>query len=459
MKKFIAILMLACLLSLTACQSAGQSSVPSPTQNQSAAGTDSTEPAEPETDMLEEMVAKMTVEEKVGQMFFARCPDEDAAETAAKYHLGGYILFGRDFDGLTADEVRANIQSYQDASDIPMLIGTDEEGGTVVRVSSSLRDEPFMSPRDYYTNGGWEAVEGAEEEKADLLLSLGINVNLAPVCDVTGDPELFMYERSFSGDADEVSEFVGKTVGIYRSKKLGSVLKHFPGYGDNSDTHTGITVDSRSYSEFLSNDFKPFAAGISSGADCILVSHNIVECMDADYPASLSDKVHQIIRNDLRFNGVVMTDDLIMGAISEYSKGRQRYALLLRPRGSVPRSARGGRKAGDPDGADRPQRYPRAQMEAGSGTDKINKYQGVRVAPFLFAKKSGLWYNHWAIKNGGYIWSIQRFWHSNLKSGRSTPRTSSRCSTTATRFPLSRVTERKCTARWTTSLSVSSARN
>ena len=151
-----------------------------------------------------------------------RARDRYAAQTAAKYHLGGYILFGRDFDGLTADEVKANIQSYQDASEIPMLIGTDEEGGTVVRVSSSLRDEPFMSPRDYYTSGGWEAVEGAEEEKADLLLSLGINVNLAPVCDVTGDPDLFMYERSFSGDADEVSEFVGKTVGIYRSKKLGS---------------------------------------------------------------------------------------------------------------------------------------------------------------------------------------------------------------------------------------------
>ena len=156
MKKLIAILMLAFLLSLTACQSAEQHSSPSQTQNQSVSGTESTEPAEPETDMLEEMVAKMTVEEKVGQMFFARCPDEDAAETAAKYHLGGYILFGRDFDGLTADEVKANIQSYQDASEIPMLIGTDEEGGTVVRVSSSLRDElitqaaagkPLRAPR------------------------------------------------------------------------------------------------------------------------------------------------------------------------------------------------------------------------------------------------------------------------------------------------------------------------
>ena len=317
MKKILALLMLGAMLTLTACQSSQEQTPQAQTDAQTV---ESQEPTEPETDTLEEMVAKMSTEEKVGQMFFARCPDVNAAETAAQYHLGGYILFGRDFENLTAEDVKANIKSYQDASAVPMLIGTDEEGGTVVRASYYLRDEgAFLSPRDYYTDGGWEAVESAETEKADLLLSLGINVNLAPVCDVTGEPEQFMYERSVSGDADEVSQFVEKTVSIYRSKKLGSVLKHFPGYGDNSDTHTGITVDSRSYSEFLSNDFKPFAAGISSGADCILVSHNIVECMDADYPASLSDKVHQIIRNDLRFNGVVMTDDLIMGAISEYT--------------------------------------------------------------------------------------------------------------------------------------------
>ena len=128
-----------------------------------------------------------------------------------------------------------------------------------------------------------------------------------------------MYERSVSGDADEVSRFAELAVGVYRSKKLGSVLKHFPGYGDNSDTHTGIAVDERSYSDFLSNDFKPFASGISAGANCVLVSHNIVKCMDGDYPASLSEKVHRILREDLRFNGVIMTDDLVMGAISEYT--------------------------------------------------------------------------------------------------------------------------------------------
>ena len=295
MKKILALLMLGAMLTLTACQSSQEQTPQAQTDAQTV---ESQEPTEPETDKLEEMVAKMSTEEKVGQMFFARCPDVNAAETAAQYHLGGYILFGRDFENLTAEDVKANIKSYQDASAVPMLIGTDEEGGTVVRASYYLRDEgAFLSPRDYYTDGGWEAVESAETEKADLLLSLGINVNLAPVCDVTGEPEQFMYERSVSGDADEVSQFVEKTVSIYRSKKLGSVLKHFPGYGDNSDTHTGIVNDSRSY----------------------FVSHNIVECMDAEYPASLSDKVHQLMRDDLRFNGVIMTDDLAMGAISEYT--------------------------------------------------------------------------------------------------------------------------------------------
>ena len=111
------------------------------------------------------MIAKMSLEEKVGQMFFARCPDENAAETAAQYHLGGYVLFGRDFENLTADEVRENIQSYQDASKVPMLIGVDEEGGEVNRVSLYLRDTPFLSPKEYYADGGWEAVTAAETEK------------------------------------------------------------------------------------------------------------------------------------------------------------------------------------------------------------------------------------------------------------------------------------------------------
>lgn len=270
---------------------------------------------------LDRFISNMKLEEKVGQMFFVRCPDEDAVQQVSEYNIGGYILFGRDFDGKTKDEVINCIQSYQNEADIPLLIGVDEEGGTVVRVSSNpnLRETPFLSPKDTYADGGWDAVKQDSEEKADLLLSLGINVNLAPVCDMTSDEYGFMYDRSFSSDVDMENRFVRTVVETSKSKKLGTVLKHFPGYGNNSDTHTGIAYDDRDYSKFENTDFKPFYQGIESGADCILVSHNIVNCMDSEYPASLSQKVHDILRNDFRFDGVIMTDDLIMDAITDFT--------------------------------------------------------------------------------------------------------------------------------------------
>ena len=278
---------------------------------------------------IDNLISEMTVEEKVGQMFFVRYPDIDAEQQVTEYNLGGYILFGRDFDEKTREEITDNISACQNNAKIPLLIGVDEEGGTVVRVSSNenLRETPFSSPRDTFTNGGWSAIEEDASEKADLLLSLGINVNLAPVCDVTSDYSAFMYDRSFSGDADEVSEFVKKVVEISSQKKLGTVLKHFPGYGNNEDTHTGIAYDKRDFAAFTETDFKPFTEGINSGAECILFSHNIVSCIDSEYPASLSKEVHNLLRNQLGFDGVIMTDDLSMGAITDYT-GTENAAVL-----------------------------------------------------------------------------------------------------------------------------------
>lgn len=278
---------------------------------------------------IDKLISEMSVEEKVGQMFFVRYPDVDASVQVSEYNLGGYLLFGRDFDGKTREEVIENINICQQNAKTPLLIGVDEEGGTVVRVSSNenLREAPFLSPRDTFENGGWAGIEDDAEEKADLLLSLGINVNLAPVCDVTSDSTAFMYDRSFSGNVDEVNEFVKKVVEISRNKKLGTVLKHFPGYGNNEDTHTGIAYDNRDISDFRETDFKPFKAGIGSGADCVLVSHNIVSCIDSEYPASLSEEVHNLLREELGFDGVIMTDDLSMGAITDYT-GTENAAVL-----------------------------------------------------------------------------------------------------------------------------------
>lgn len=273
-----------------------------------------------EDEIVSKLLTEMTVEEKVGQMFYVRCPLSDAVNTIKKYNLGGYILFGQDFKNKTKSQIVNNINSYQKASEIPMLIGVDEEGGTVVRVSSNplLRKTKFLSPKDTYKQGGWKGIKKDAKEKAQLLLSLGINVNMAPVCDISSVGS-FMYDRSFSSNVNKVNKFVKKYVSVTDKENLGIVLKHFPGYGNTSDTHTGIAYDNRPYSQFEKTDFNPFITGIENGADCILVAHNIVKSMDKKYPASLSKKVHKIIREDLNFNGVIMTDDLSMDAIRDYT--------------------------------------------------------------------------------------------------------------------------------------------
>lgn len=101
-----------------------------------------------------------------------------------------------------------------------------------------------------------------------------------------------------------------------RKAQIGTVLKHFPGYGSNGDTHVNQIEDTRTYEQFVTRDYIPFEAGVNAGADCILVSHNVVAAIDDEYPASLSEKVHEEIRNVLQFDGVVITDDLMMSGVS-----------------------------------------------------------------------------------------------------------------------------------------------
>lgn len=285
--------------------------------------TEFSEPTQPDpvAQEAERVLLKMTLEEKVGQMFIARCPDADAREKAAEYHLGGYILFGRDFFGKTEDEVIQTIQDYQNAVDIPLLIGVDEEGGTVNRVSSNpnLRPEPFHSPQRLYEEGGFERIQSDTLEKCALLHLLGINLNFAPVCDISLDPEDFIHQRSFGLDTEQTSVYVQKVVEIMAQEGMGSVLKHFPGYGNNANTHTGVAYDNRPYETFVDSDFLPFEAGIQAGANMVLVSHNVVACMDDQVPASLSPRVHEILREELGFDGVIITDDLVMEGVRKFA--------------------------------------------------------------------------------------------------------------------------------------------
>ena len=340
MKRLFTILLaVLSLLSLTACGG-------SPTEETSQEPLVDIQPQEPEAppeptpeelaaQEVEDLLASLTLEEKVGQLFFVRVPDTDAVSDVSTYHLGGYILFGRDTADKTADALIQTIQSYQDAAavdtGIPLLIGVDEEGGTVVRASSNpdLFPQREPAPQTLFAQGGMDLILQDARQKSMTLLDLGVNVNFAPVADVSTDPADFIYARSFGQDAQATAGYVAQVVGVMEEEHIGSVLKHFPGYGNNVDTHTGIALDQRPYETFQTADFLPFQAGIQAGADAVLVSHNIAPSMDESLPASLSPTVHQILREALGFDGVVLTDDLAMDAVMEYAQNGSAAVLAI----------------------------------------------------------------------------------------------------------------------------------
>ena len=323
MRKYL-LLILCCLL-LAGC---GVKSVPAETALPSLPETvPATAPAVPETtvpetvpaDPVRQMISDMSLEQRVGQLFLARCNAETAIQDIQQYHLGGLVLFGEDFENQSMESMRQTIAAYQAAAEKPLLIAVDEEGGDVTRISrfSAFREKRFSSLRKRYDAGGLEAVLTEEEEKCRLLSDLGINVNLGPVCDITTDPAAFMYTRSLGQDAQTTADVTAAIVNLMKDYRVGSVLKHFPGYGNNADTHTGIAVDSRPLSDFESQDFLPFSAGIQAGCGGILVGHILVEALDPELPASLSPAVHRYLREALGFTGVSMTDDLVMQAITD----------------------------------------------------------------------------------------------------------------------------------------------
>lgn len=226
------------------------------------------------------LIDTMSLEEKVGQILFVRCVDDEQTDDLMSIKPGGILMFGRDFEGLTKDEVKEKIQSYQDKSDIPLIIGADEEGGTVVRVSS--------------------------------------NPNLAPVADVSTNPSDYMYDRSLGQNAEVTADFVSKTVTAMNNAGIMSVLKHFPGYGGvGGDSHQGTVYDDKTAESIRENDLLPFKAGIEAGASSVLVAHNTVNALDSENPASLSPTIHNMLRDECGFDGVIMTDDIAMGAVAD----------------------------------------------------------------------------------------------------------------------------------------------
>lgn len=280
---------------------------------------------------FKKQVANMSLEEKIGQLFLARVPETNQLEDLKSYHLGGYLLFSRDITGENQSTLKKKIANYQAAAELPLIVASDEEGGLVSRLSyeKGFLKTPFSSPQNSYQKGGLEEVKKELAYQAGILQDLGISMSLAPVADVSTNPNAFIYDRTLGKNVNETTTFIETAVKEMKELNIGSTLKHFPGYGDNRDSHLEIVRDKRTLEELKKNALPPFIKGIEAGADSVLITHNIVEALDDKKPASISRSVYDYLRKDLDFNGVIMTDDFDMAGLKEFTTQEEAAVLAI----------------------------------------------------------------------------------------------------------------------------------
>ena len=259
----------------------------------------------------------MSLDEKIGQLLLVRYNEDKTIESLQKYHFGGFVFFEKDFASKSEQDVKEMINKVQKASKIPLLTAVDEEGGKIVRISSNpdLVNEKFKSSSELYNTGGLELIKQDTINKSKVLNNLGLNLNLAPVVDVSTNSSDYIYDRTLKQDTSVTSSYAKAVIEASKNTGVSYTLKHFPGYGNNSDTHQGSSLDNKSLDDIKKEDLPPFKSGIDVGAEAVLVSHNTVKAIDSVNPASLSKGVHNLLRNDLKFTGIIITDDISMKAL------------------------------------------------------------------------------------------------------------------------------------------------
>ena len=245
-------------------------------------------------------------------------PDKTFYSAFKRFPVGGVILFAQNLRKKKLAALNAGMQdAAQGVNGIGVFIGADEEGGSVSRVANNLR-LPEKQPAPSKIKTPEKAYESA------LAIGYGINVDFAPVADVRTDIKgATISERSYGSDPDTVSGMVARFVEGLHENGVIPVLKHFPGHGAvTGNTHLESGISERTLKQWRKVDFKPFATGIQAGAEMVMVSHQVAVKVDPDHPASLSRKVIRLLRNELGFEGVIITDALRMAAVhDQYGSG------------------------------------------------------------------------------------------------------------------------------------------
>lgn len=274
-------------------------------------------------------LAGMSDREKICQLFIVTpeaLTGEDGAVTLAgektkasieQYPVGGIIYFS---DNLAdADQTKTMISNSQSYAKTPMFICVDEEGGSVARVAEKLGTNKFKNMFEYRSEGENIAQNNAKMIAEDIK-QFGFNLDFAPVADVFSNPEHDLFaERAYSDNAEQASKLVAAAVKGFNDGGIIPVLKHFPGHGDTAeDSHEGTATLNKTLEELRACELLPFKSGIGAGPGMVMVGHITVPSIDPDKPATLSGKiVPELLRKELGYDGVVITDSMSMGAITD----------------------------------------------------------------------------------------------------------------------------------------------
>lgn len=276
------------------------------------------------------LLSGMTLEQKVGQMFYAS--DGVDPETAAEYGLGGVLIGRTQLGKLNAEDVSALLRGYGASAEIPPFVGVNEEGGSVVAVSGNpnLRPVGYLSPKELVTTGGMKLVDSDAREKSDFLRELGFHMNFAPLCEAVTDPQALLYDRAAPGDAVDAARYGETVITAMQEQGMIGVLKYFPGYGNQKDGETtSLPVDSRTLDELKAQALPPFVRGIAAGAPAVMMSNTVVTAVDDRLPAGLSRAVHQLLRRDLGFDGLIISGDLQTYGLRKYGSDEELAVLAI----------------------------------------------------------------------------------------------------------------------------------
>ncbi|MCG4692800.1 glycoside hydrolase family 3 protein [Coprococcus eutactus] len=298
------------------------------TEEQTADSQETTEVTEEEKpSLVDETLAGMTLHEKVCQMMFVT-PEEltgedgvtvagDATRQAMEnYPVGGIVYFAKNLE--SQDQVKEMIDNSQKYSSIGLFVATDEEGGVVNRLMDTV-GTTYIGSMYYYKDDGDETAYENAYTIANDMSALGFNLDFAPVADVWSNPDnTVIGERAYSDDYAQAAELVGNAVKGFNDGGVMCTLKHFPGHGDTAeDSHYSSAYVHRTKEEIMADEMQPFRSGIEAGAEFVMVGHLIVSDID-EVPATLSYKIATgILRDELKFEGVAITDSFEMESIAD----------------------------------------------------------------------------------------------------------------------------------------------